>query len=78
MGKIVNKKKSQEPIPPLTPGQWNIYRPEDIKGWGPQRFLEQVCAKESFTIPDLGFTEEENKRMDEILKEEKEAKDNGI
>jgi len=50
---------------------WNLYQPEDIKQWGPQRFLDEVCAKEPFPIPDLGFTEEENRLMDEILKEER-------
>ena len=69
---------SQEPIPPLKPGQWNVYRPEDIMRWGVQRFLDEVCAKEPFQIPDLGFSEEENKRMDEILKQEREASANGI
>ena len=64
---------SQEPIPPLKPHQWNIYSPEDIRRWGVQRFLDEVCAKEPFQIPDLGFTEEENKRMDEILRQEREA-----
>ena len=46
-----------EPIPPLKPGQWNSYRPEDIRRWGVQRFLDEVCAKESFIIPVLGFTD---------------------
>jgi hypothetical protein len=40
--------------------------------------LDEVCAKETFLIPDLGFTEEENKRMDEILREEIEAKDSNL
>lgn len=78
MGKTVNPKKNQESIPPLKPGQWNSYRPEDIKRWGPQRFIAEVGAKDSFAIPNLGFTEEENNRMDEILKEEREAKNNDL
>ncbi|MDO1451798.1 hypothetical protein Q0590_36325 [Rhodocytophaga aerolata] len=78
MGKTINKNKNQVSIPPLTRGQWNIYRPEDIKRWGPQRFLEEVCVKEPFLIPNLSFSEEENQRMDQILKEERAAKDNDI
>lgn len=62
-----------EPIPPLQAGQWNGYSPADIKHWGVQRFLDEVCAKEPFQIPDLGFTEEENRQMDLILKQEQEA-----
>lgn len=62
-----------EPIPPLKPGQWNSYRPEDIRRWGVQRFLDEVCAKEPFIIPDLGFTDEENQRMDEVLEQERQA-----
>ena len=62
-----------EPIPPLKPGQWNSYRSEDIRRWGVQRFLDEVCAKEPFKIPDLGFTDEENKRMDEVLEQERQA-----
>jgi len=71
MGKTIHRKTSKDPIPLLKSGQWNLYRPEDIKQWGPQRFLDEVCAKEPFPIPDLGFTEEENRLMNEILKEER-------
>lgn len=56
----------------------NSYSPADIKRWGVQRFLDEVCAKEPIEIPDLGFTEEENQRMDEILKQEREAATNGL
>ena len=73
----INKPQEREPIPPMRRGN-NSYKPEDIKRWGLQRFLDEVCPKEPFLIPDLGFTEEENRRMDEILKEEREAKNNGI
>lgn len=65
--------KPLKQIPPLQPGQWNGYSPADIKRWGVQSFLDEVCSKEPFQIPDLGFTEEENKQMDLILKQEREA-----
>lgn len=71
-------KKSLEAIPPMRVGQWNSYRPEDVKRWGVERFLDEVASKEPLEIPDLGFTEEENRRMDEILREEREAANNGI
>lgn len=51
----------------------NSYSPADIRRWGVERFLDEVCAKEPFQIPDLGFTEAENQRMDEILREERQA-----
>lgn len=63
--------KQKEPIPPLKRGQTNSYSPADIKRWGVQRFLDDVCEKDPITIPDLGFTKEENMRMDEILMQEK-------
>lgn len=68
------KKKREDKIPPMKPHQWNSYRPEDIKRWGVERFMDEVAPKEPFPIPDLGFTEEENRRMDELLKEEQEHK----
>ncbi|GAB3921007.1 hypothetical protein [Larkinella terrae] len=71
-------KKQPESIPPLKRGQWNSYSPADIKRWGVQRFLDEVCEKEPIQIPDLGFTEEEQQRMDRILKQEKEASANGF
>lgn len=71
-------KKALEPIPVLKRGQWNIYSPEDIKRWGVQRFLDEVCEKEPIPIPDLGFTDEENQRMDQILTEERQAAINGL
>ena len=61
-----------EPIPPIRKGQ-NSYSPADIKRWGVERFLNEVCSKEPFQIPDLGFTEEENRLMDQVLKQEREA-----
>lgn len=60
--------KKQESIPPIRRGN-NSYKPEDIRRWGVKRFLEEVTPKEPLSIPDLGFTEEENHRMNELLKE---------
>lgn len=71
-------KNPLETIPPLKRGQWTSYSPADIKRWGVQRFLDEVCEKEPIQIPDLGFTEEENQRMDQILKQEREATANGL
>lgn len=56
----------------------NLYSPTDIKRWGVQRFLDEVTRKEPLVIPDLGFTEEENRLMDEILREEREAAARGL
>ena len=63
-----------EPVPPLRRGH-KSYRPEDIKRWGVRRILEEQAARGPFQMPDFGFTEEENRRMDEILAEERRAKD---
>lgn len=52
----------------------NSYKPEDIRRWGLQRFMAEVAPKEPFLIPDLRFTGEENRRMDELLREEQESK----
>lgn len=56
----------------MKPRQWNSYRPEDVKRWGVERFLQKTAPKDPVPIPDLDFTEEENNRMDELLREEKE------
>lgn len=48
-----------------------MYSPADIKCWGVERFLNEISPKEP--IPNPEFTEEENRRMDEILKEERES-----
>lgn len=68
-------KKTLEPIPPMRRGA-NSYKPEDVLRWGVQRFLDEVSHKEPLEIPDLGFTNEENQRMDKILREEHEASAN--
>jgi hypothetical protein len=57
-------------IPPMKKGQLNVYKPSDIKRWGVERFLEVVASKEPFHF-NIEFSEEENRRMDEILAEEK-------
>ena len=38
--------------------------------------MDEIAPKDPFLIPDLGFTEEENQRMDELLREEQESKEN--
>ena len=68
----------EEKIPPMKPHQWNSYRPEDVKRWGIERFLDEVAPQEPIPVPDFGFTEEENRRMDELLKEEQEQKEGGL
>ena len=65
-------------IPPLRWGQLTYYSPTDIKQWGVQRFLDIVAAPEPLVIPDLGFTEEENTRMDALLREEQHAAARGL
>lgn len=62
----------------MKPHKWNSYRPEDVNRWGTERFLHEVAPKDPIPIPDLGFTEEENKRMDELLREEREYKENDL
>ncbi|RZK33611.1 MAG: hypothetical protein EOO61_15025, partial [Hymenobacter sp.] len=56
----------------------NSYRPEDILRWGVERFMNEVAPKEPFEIPDLGFNDEENRRMDQIMREERQAAADGI
>jgi len=59
---------------PTIKEQWsNVYTPEDIKRWGVERFLDAVSPKQPFQF-GIDFTEEENRRMDEILEEEKNRK----
>ena len=70
MTQAIHHKKQQNIIPLLQKGKMNSYRPEDIKRWGVEHFMDIVCAKEDIVIPVLGFTVEENGRMEEILKEE--------
>ena len=70
--------KKEDKIPPFKPGQWNSFRPEDVKRWGVERFLAEAAPKEPIPMLDFDFTEEENQRMDEILRAEREAKDRGL
>ncbi|MBC3789154.1 hypothetical protein [Spirosoma utsteinense] len=72
----MENKEPLEPIPPIQPGA-NSYNPKDIRRWGVKRFLDEVCPKEPFMIPDLGFTDEENRRMDEALDQERQATADG-
>ncbi len=55
-----------------------FYKPEDIRRWGVQRFMDEVAPKLPFKIPDLEFSEEENRRMDELLQEERNAANDGL
>lgn len=64
---------SADPIPRLHRGRTTSYSPTDVKRWGVERFLDEVCAKTPLQIPDLGFTDEENRRMDELLKSDRES-----
>ena len=66
-----------EPIPPKEPGI-NSYRPEDIKRWGVQRFMDERANQGPFVIPHIHFTDEENRRMDEVLKQERQATADGL
>lgn len=65
-------------IPQLRPGQRTSYAPADIRRWGAERFLAEVCPPEPLPIPDLGFTAEENARMDELLADERAAAADGL
>jgi hypothetical protein len=67
MTQKLSHKKNDNPIPLLKKGKYNSYRPEDIKQWGVERFLETVCAMNDIEVPVLGFNDEENKNMDVIL-----------
>jgi len=63
-------KTVEDEIPPMKKGQLNVYKPSDIKRWGVERFLETTAVTEPFLLKFPEFTEEENRRMDEILAEE--------
>lgn len=56
-------------IPPMKKGQLNIYKPSDIKRWGVERFLEATAVREPFLRQFPEFTDEENRKMDELLAE---------
>jgi len=61
--------KEQEHIPPMKKGQLNIYKPSDIKRWGIERFLDATAVRDPFLLEFPEFTDEENRRMDELLAE---------
>lgn len=50
-------------------------RPEDIKAYGVQRFLDKQAQRGPFQLPDFIFTEEENRSMDEFLAEKRRPTD---
>ncbi|GAB4015659.1 hypothetical protein [Spirosoma koreense] len=56
-------------IPPMKSGHLNSYKPEDIRRWGVERFLEATVVKDPFNRIFPEFTEEENRKMDELLAE---------
>ncbi|GAB3501646.1 hypothetical protein GCM10027341_28700 [Spirosoma knui] len=62
-------KHIDDEIPPMKKGQLNVYKPSDIKRWGAERFLEATAIREPFLREFPEFTEEENRRMDELLAE---------
>lgn len=67
-----------EYIPTLKTGRSNSYSPADIKRWGVERFLDEVCETNPIVVPDLGFTEEENARTNTILENERVASQDGL
>ena len=62
-------KEINDEIPPMKKGQLNVYKPSDIKRWGVERFLEATAVREPFLLEFPEFTDEENRRMDELLAE---------
>ena len=69
-------KATEEPsehIPTIKERGSNVYKPEDIKRWGVERFLNAVAPKEPFVF-GIEFSDDENRRMDEILTEERNRK----
>jgi len=62
-------KAIEDEIPLMKRGRINSYKPEDIRRWGVERFLEATAVREPFLLEFPEFTEEENRRMDKILAE---------
>lgn len=62
-------KHIEDEIPPMKRRRINSYKPEDIRRWGVERFLEATAVREPFNRIFPDFTEEENRRMDELLAE---------
>lgn len=50
-------------------------RPEDVKAYGVERFLSEQEKRGPFPALTILFTEEENRLMDQILAEERQAAD---
>lgn len=48
-------------------------RPEDIKAYGVQRFLDEQEERGPLPALNIVFSEEENRLMDQILAEERQA-----
>ncbi len=48
-------------------------RPEDIKAYGIARFLDEQEKRCPLPALNIAFTEEENRLMDQILAEERQA-----
>jgi len=64
----------EESMPFFAPGR-RSYRPEEIKAYGIKQFMRGQEARGPLSIPDLKFTEEENRVMDEVLAKERRIKD---
>ncbi|CCG98491.1 hypothetical protein FAES_0480 [Fibrella aestuarina BUZ 2] len=62
-------KRLEDDIPPMKKGRLNTYKPSDIKRWGVDRFLEATAIREPFLLEFPEFTDEENRRMDELIAE---------
>ena len=69
---IISPEINPEGVPPKVPAQHNIYKPSDIKRFGSKRFLAQVAPKEPVQ-PNIAFSPEEQRRMDELLAENEPA-----
>ena len=74
----MSKTQPHKPIPPRKQGSITSYRPEDIKRYGVQRFLDEQAARGPFKIPPMHFTDAENKLMDELLEQERQVRANGL
>ncbi len=70
----MTSKKELEPIPTIKERGSNIYRPSDIKRCGVERFLEATAVRDPLLLEFPEFTDEESRRMDEVLEEEKNRK----
>jgi hypothetical protein len=69
----VEQEITLEHIPTISEKGLDVYDPSDIKRWGVERFLDAVAPKESLHF-GIAFSEDENRRMDEIIAQEKNRK----